>query len=552
MDVIEIDAASNRGINEMRELRENVRFRPARDRYKVFIVDEAHQITSEAFNALLKTLEEPPEWVVFILCTTETHKIPSTIASRCQQFSFRSVDFAELVARMEWIIQQEGIQADPEVLSVLAQAGEGSVRDSLSALDQAIACCGNKLEAKQVRELLGMFSLESLGVVTEASPKATPRRCWTWSPISKPTAAACSTSRASWRATSAICWWCGSRGNRRAWWPHRRRSRNACSTAARQFSEDDLTRDLKLALDLFRDLQSSLQPRLHLEMGLLRLIHAGRLQPIEEAIAALSGSGWQPPKTTPEGSRKPCLRPKSIAGGKPGSPSSVPTRAIFWTRLYGDAAGSQADACGRCGGALGSRRDSSRDHVHGSQDVPDVPERAGIRSRGTVWRVERSDSHCKSGKRRRCHQKAAKAPVITDEASERALAHPEVKRFQEPVPGNGRALRAQPEGERNMKMPGNMQSMMQQAQKMQQKMQEEVALIRVEASAGGGMVTVSMDGQKNVTGVKIDPEVAGDVEMLQDLVMAACNEAHKKVEDETQKKMSGVLGRGLGLPPGLL
>ena len=164
-DVIEIDAASNRGINEMRELRENVRYRPARDRYKVFIVDEAHQITSEAFNALLKTLEEPPEWVVFLLCTTESHKIPTTIASRCQQFSFRSVDFAELVGRMEWIIQQEGIEAGPDVLSVLAQAGEGSVRDSLSALDQAIACCGTKLEAAEVRTLLGMFALESLDQV---------------------------------------------------------------------------------------------------------------------------------------------------------------------------------------------------------------------------------------------------------------------------------------------------------------------------------------------------------------------------------------------------
>ncbi len=102
-----------------------------------------------------------------------------------------------------------------------------------------------------------------------------------------------------------------------------------------------------------------------------------------------------------------------------------------------------------------------------------------------------------------------------------------------------------------MKMPGNMQNMMQQAQKMQQKMQEEVALIRVEATAGGGMVTVTMDGHKNVTGVKIDPEVAGDVEMLQDLVMAACNEATKKVDEETQQKMSGMLG-GLGLPPGLI
>src|SRR5580658_3115638 len=168
MDVIEIDAASNRGINEMRELRENVRFRPARDRYKVFIVDEAHQITSEAFNALLKTLEEPPEWVVFILCTTEAHKIPSTIISRCQQFTFRSVDFVELVARLEWIAKQEGIEADDAVLSVLAQAGEGSVRDSLSALDQAIACCGTQLNAAEVRALLGAFSLESLERVSQA------------------------------------------------------------------------------------------------------------------------------------------------------------------------------------------------------------------------------------------------------------------------------------------------------------------------------------------------------------------------------------------------
>src|SRR5436190_24142227 len=149
-DVIEIDAASNRGINEMRELRENVRYRPARDRYKVFIVDEAHQITNEAFNALLKTIEEPPEWVVFVLCTTEVHKIPTTIASRCQQFSFRSVDFGELVARMQWICKEQGIQTDDEALAVLAQAGEGSVRDSLSALDQAIACCGAELDAEQV------------------------------------------------------------------------------------------------------------------------------------------------------------------------------------------------------------------------------------------------------------------------------------------------------------------------------------------------------------------------------------------------------------------
>ena len=296
MDVIEIDAASNRGINEMRELRENVRFRPARDRYKIFIVDEAHQITSEAFNALLKTLEEPPEWVVFMLCTTETHKIPSTIASRCQQFSFRSVDFAELVARMEWIMKQEGIQADPEALSVLAQAGEGSVRDSLSALDQAIACCGNTLEAKQVRELLGMFSLESLGAVTKALAErdtkamldvvadleANGRSLQHFARELARYFRNLLVVRIEGKPTRLVA----------ASPPEQERM----LAAARQFSEDDLTRDLKLALDLFRDLQSSLQPRLHLEMGLLRLIHAGRLQPIEEAIAALGG-GSAPRKT---------------------------------------------------------------------------------------------------------------------------------------------------------------------------------------------------------------------------------------------------------------
>jgi len=168
VDVIEIDAASNRGINEMRELRENVRYQPARDKYKVFIIDEAHQITNEAFNALLKTIEEPPAWAVFMLCTTEAHKIPATIASRCQHFSFRSVEFEALVARMAWICGQEGIQADAEVLSVLAQAGEGSVRDSLSALDQAIACCGDTLQAAEVRALLGAFSLDALGHVSQA------------------------------------------------------------------------------------------------------------------------------------------------------------------------------------------------------------------------------------------------------------------------------------------------------------------------------------------------------------------------------------------------
>jgi DNA polymerase-3 subunit gamma/tau len=289
MDVIEIDAASNRGINEMRELRESVRFRPARDRYKVFIVDEAHQITSEAFNALLKTLEEPPEWVVFILCTTESHKIPSTIISRCQQFSFRSVDFAELVARMEWIIAQEGITADADVLAVLARAGEGSVRDSLSALDQAIACCGDKLEAAEVRALLGMFSLESLGRVTSALAAGNTQQMF--DVVAELEANGRSLqhfARELARHFRNLLVVKIAHGETRLVAASQAEQQTLAEAAA-SFSEEDLTRYLQLALDLFRDLQSSLQPRLHLEIGLLRMVHAGKLLPIEEALAGLSG-----------------------------------------------------------------------------------------------------------------------------------------------------------------------------------------------------------------------------------------------------------------------
>jgi DNA polymerase-3 subunit gamma/tau len=290
-DVIEIDAASNRGINEMRELRENVRYRPSRDKYKVFIIDEAHQITSEAFNALLKTLEEPPEWVVFILCTTESHKIPVTIASRCQQFSFRSVDFGELVERMRWICEQEGISADDEVLGIIAQAGEGSVRDSLSALDQAIACCGTTLGSAEVRQLLGMFSLESMREVTDAlldgdgsrmlkvvfelerNGRSLHHFCRELARYLRNLLVIKVTGKPTEMVGASI--------------PEQQR---LLETASR-FSEEDLSRYLALTLELYKELQFSLQPRLHVEMGLLRLLHAGRLLPIEEALGMVKGQG---------------------------------------------------------------------------------------------------------------------------------------------------------------------------------------------------------------------------------------------------------------------
>src|SRR6202034_4156233 len=160
VDVIEIDAATNRGIDEIRELRDAARYRPARDRYKIYILDEAHQITDAAFNALLKTLEEPPDHIVFMMATTQPEDIPQTVRSRCQHFSFHAVKLVDILGELRGIAEREGVDADEAALSLLAEAGDGSMRDALSIMDQAIASAPvedgrPRLVAGQIRELMG-------------------------------------------------------------------------------------------------------------------------------------------------------------------------------------------------------------------------------------------------------------------------------------------------------------------------------------------------------------------------------------------------------------
>jgi DNA polymerase-3 subunit gamma/tau len=322
-DVIEIDAASNRGINEMRELRESVRYRPSRDRFKVFIIDEAHQITSEAFNALLKTLEEPPEWVVFVLCTTEAHKIPATISSRCQQFSFRSVGFSLLVERMAWICEQEGIAADAEALAVLAQAGEGSVRDSLSALDQAIACFGATLTGPQIRDLLGLYSIESLAAVTAALEAGSTSAMLDL--VSELEATGKNHQHftrelARYFRNLLVARIAG--GATRLIDAGQAEQARLAETAAR-FSEEDLTRWLQLTLDLYAQLQYSLQPRLHLELGLIRLVHAARIVPVEQALKSLADAGPGPAAPPPRAATAPPAATASAATAFPATAAAA-------------------------------------------------------------------------------------------------------------------------------------------------------------------------------------------------------------------------------------
>ena len=168
LDVFEIDAASNRGIDEMRDLREKVKFTPAEGRYKVYIIDEVHMLTTEAFNALLKTLEEPPEHVVFILATTEPHKVPATIQSRCQRFDFRRITVEEIEARLAYVTQEMKIPCEKEALRLIAHQADGGMRDALSLLDQCASLDGDTLTAACVEENLGLIGYEPIYRLTKS------------------------------------------------------------------------------------------------------------------------------------------------------------------------------------------------------------------------------------------------------------------------------------------------------------------------------------------------------------------------------------------------
>jgi len=177
MDVIEIDGASNRGIDEIRELKENVRYTPAKSRYKIYIIDEVHMLTKEAFNALLKTLEEPPPHIIFIFATTEPHKIPATILSRCQRYDFKRIPFREVIGSLKRIVEEEKIQISQRGLLSIAQESEGSLRDAQSLLDQVIAYAGKNIRDEDITEVLGLIDRKILNDTIEAIVNRDVERC---------------------------------------------------------------------------------------------------------------------------------------------------------------------------------------------------------------------------------------------------------------------------------------------------------------------------------------------------------------------------------------
>jgi DNA polymerase-3 subunit gamma/tau len=291
LDVLEIDAASNRGIDQIRELREMVRYAPAASRYKVVILDEAHQLTDEASNALLKTLEEPPERVIFILATTQPEDLVDTIKSRAQLFQFRSLTFQEIAGQIEHIAKSEKLKIDSGAIAVLARAAEGSVRDGLSLLEQAIAYGGDSITDAQVRELLGVVAESVLDDLVEAITVQSSEKAL--SLVHRLISDGqnlqhfCREAIRHFR-NLLVARVCGPDSQLIAA-PADERPRLAEQSSG--FSEEDLTRFFNILVATEDDVRRKPDPRLHLELGLLKLINAQRLVPLEEAIAELRGEG---------------------------------------------------------------------------------------------------------------------------------------------------------------------------------------------------------------------------------------------------------------------
>ena len=305
VDVIEIDAATNRGIDEIRELRDAARYRPARDKYKIYILDEAHQITDAAFNALLKTLEEPPDHIVFMMATTQPEDIPQTVRSRCQHFSFHAVKLVDILKELRGIATKEGIEADDAALALLAEAGDGSMRDALSIMDQAIASAPTedgvaRLDAAQIRELMGTVpnavferileavnANQSAEVITVAnqlldagnSPAQLARQCVRYlrnCVIAKISNLNPDGSNLDGPAAELLQ--ISPDEQRRA------------ARSASLFSEEELTRFLQTMLRTFDELGYRQEQRFHFELGLLKLVHLRRLLPIEEVLSKFSAT----------------------------------------------------------------------------------------------------------------------------------------------------------------------------------------------------------------------------------------------------------------------
>lgn len=338
LDVLEIDAASNTGVDNVRDvIINNIALAPARDRYKVFVIDEVHMLSNSAFNALLKTLEEPPKHVVFIMATTELHKVPDTILSRCQQFEFRQIPAEKIFQRLRTIADNEKIQINDTALREIARAGAGSLRDAQSSFDQVIAFSGAEISEDDVTASLGLVGARTLGKFAEAI--ATQDVASLLTLIEEITARGYDLRN----FTRELM----------AYWRHLLVIQSGITDSqvlgvadvevatmrelARQFSEEDLVRGFHFLAETEKQIKDSPHPRFQLEIGLVKLAQAARLHSLTELFQRLealesnlsgSHSSNNPPVRPVNRVEPPARLPKETAPQPVTSPRDLGERAV--------------------------------------------------------------------------------------------------------------------------------------------------------------------------------------------------------------------------------
>jgi DNA polymerase-3 subunit gamma/tau len=314
IDVIEFDAASNTQVDKIRDLiLENIDIAPARDRYKIFIIDEVHMLSTSSFNALLKTLEEPPPRVVFIMATTELHKVPDTILSRCQQFEFRTIALNKIVERLKIIADAEKISVTDSALREIARAGEGSMRDAQSAFDQTISFSGEKIDVEDVTIALGIASsellLRTIAAIAEKKPAEALKVVDELVSRGQDLRNFCRDLLTFLRDLLVV----KVAGEAENLIESSATNLEELEKYSAVFTESDLTRFFHSLSETETKLKESLQPRYALEVGLVKLIEMNRVAPIEKILERLaqletaltSGGGNFPSNSTPPGGNKP-------------------------------------------------------------------------------------------------------------------------------------------------------------------------------------------------------------------------------------------------------
>jgi DNA polymerase-3 subunit gamma/tau len=368
LDVLEIDGASNRGIDAVRELRETVRYAPARDRYKVYIIDEVHMLTPEAWNALLKTLEEPPTHVVFLFATTDYRKLPLTILSRCQHFDFKKIPHSEMKTHLELVARGEGISVQPAALDLIGRMAGGSLRDAQSALDQVIAFSGDEITTEQVRTILGVVDQELITGFFTAVRGREPGRLVAiidevfekgYQPVPfLESLMAYGRDLLLARVLDDPARYIGGSSE----------EIEAISKQAAAFSDDELLRLLELITREELRVKNSAHPRYLLEAMAIKLARLADLQPLEELIARFSRAADEPgpPPAPPAGPKAgttgPSRRRSSAGAASPPSPEAAAQRAPSAAAAGGDTSTVETflkrvhDERGAIGGFLGQAR----------------------------------------------------------------------------------------------------------------------------------------------------------------------------------------------------